>query len=157
MVGNLCEDDLVMKSVWSLLLVAILGVTLFAQSDTNPVPAFHKTPPAKSADLPSILPKEQLWGPQFQRDYQVHAYELAAKIPKVIYQLPCYCFCDRIGHQSLRSCYESTHAAHCDACMKELYFAYQQNKKGKTPTQIRQAIMKGDWQAINLNTAAQMN
>jgi hypothetical protein len=41
--------------------------------------------------------------------------------------------------------------------MKELYFAYQQTKKGKTPTQIRQAIMKGNWETIDLNTAAQMN
>ncbi len=153
----LWEDVFGMKSIWSLVLIAILAVTLFAQSDTAQVPAYHKTPPAKNADLPQILPKEQLWGPQFQRDYQVHAYELAAKIPKVIYQLPCYCYCDRIGHQSLRSCYESTHAAHCAACMKELYFAYQQTKAGKTPTQIRQAVMKGDWEKIDLNTAGQIN
>jgi hypothetical protein len=147
-----------MKSFWSLLLVLIVAITLFAQGDTSQVPAYHKTaPPKKGADLPRILPKEQLWGPQFQRDYQVHAYELASKIPNVIYQLPCYCYCDRIGHGSLRSCYESTHAAHCTACMKELYFAYQQHKKGKTAAQIRAAIEKGDWESINLETAASIN
>jgi Protein of unknown function with PCYCGC motif len=145
-----------MKLTWSLLFVLVLAITLFAQSDTNPVPAFHKTPPTKADKLAPILPREQLWGPAFQRDYQVHAYELAAKIPKVIYQLPCYCFCDRIGHRSLRSCYESTHAAHCSACMQELYFAYLQTKKGKTPAQIRAAIEKGQWETVNLETAAQI-
>ena len=121
-----------MKGISTLLLVLVIAVTLLAQSDTSPVPAFHKTPPAKGAKLPQILPREQLWGPAFQHDYQVHAYELASKIPGVIYQLPCYCYCDRIGHGSLRTCYETTHAAHCGACLKELYLAYQLNKKGKT-------------------------
>ena len=146
-----------MKSLWSLLLVMMIAITLFAQSDTPPIPAYHKAPPAKNAKLAQILPREMLWGPAFENDYQVHAYELAAKIPKVIYQLPCYCYCDRIGHGSLRSCFESTHAAHCSACMKELYFAYQQNKKGKTVAQIRQAIIKGGWEQIDLNTAATIN
>jgi hypothetical protein len=143
-----------MKSVFGLLFVLVLAITLFAQSDSNQVPAFHQTPPKKGTALAPILPREQLWGPAFQRDYQVHAYELAAKIPGVIYQLPCYCYCDRIGHQSLRSCYESTHAAHCGACMQELYFAYQQTKLGKTPAQIRAAIEKGQWSKVNLETAA---
>jgi hypothetical protein len=145
-----------MKMAWSLLLVLLLGITLFAQGDSSPVPAYHKTPPPKGAVLAPILPKEDLWGPAFERDFQVHAYELAAKISNVLYQLPCYCYCDRIGHGSLRSCYESTHAAHCSACMKELYFAYQQHKKGKTVAQIRAAIEKGEWQNIDLNTAAQI-
>lgn len=146
-----------MKFIWSLMFVLMLAITLFAQSDSNQVPAYHKTPPKKGEKLASILPREQLWGPAFQRDYQIHAYELAAKIPNVIYQLPCYCYCDRIGHGSLRSCYESTHAAHCSACMQELYFAYQQTKKGKTPAQIRAAIEKGQWETVNLETAAQIN
>ncbi len=146
-----------MKTIWSLLFVLVLAITLFAQGDSNQVPAFHKLPPKKGSNLSPILPKEQLWGPSFQRDYQVHAYELASKIPNVLYQLPCYCYCDRIGHGSLRSCYESTHAAHCAACMKELYFAYQQHKQGKTASQIRQAVLKGQWESIDLNTAAQIN
>jgi len=146
-----------MKSVWSLILVLVVAVTLFAQGDTPQIPAYHKAPPAKQAKLPPILPKEQLWGPAFQRDYQIHAYELASRIPKVIYQLPCYCYCDRIGHGSLRTCYETTHAAHCAACMKELYLAYQMNKKGKTVAQIRQAVNKGEWEKVDLDTAAQIN
>ena len=40
--------------------------------------------------------------------------------------------------------------------MKELFYTYQQTKAGKTPAQIRAAIMKGDWQSINLAQAAAM-
>jgi len=146
-----------MKTIWSLLLMAVLAITLFAETDASQVPAFHPAPPPKSVKLPPILPKEERGAPVFQRDYQEHAYELAAKIPNVIYQLPCYCYCDRsVGHKSLHSCYESAHAAHCGACMKELYFAYSETKKGKTPAQIRAAIIKGDWEKIDLSSAAEM-
>lgn len=146
-----------MKTMWSLLLTAVIAVTLFAQTDTSPIPAYHAAPPPKDVKLPPILPKEERLGPAFARDYQDHAYELAAKIPNVIYQLPCYCYCDRsVGHKSLHSCYESAHAAHCSSCLKELYFAYTETKKGKTPAQIRAAIIKGDWQQIDLNKAAEI-
>lgn len=146
-----------MKKIASLIFVAALSATLFAQTAAKQVPAYHHAPPPKHAKLPPILPADQRGAPAFQRDYQDHAYELAAKIPKVIYQLPCYCYCDRtVGHKSLHSCYESAHAAHCAACLKELYFAYTETKKGKTPAQIRAAIMKGDWEKIDLNSAAQI-
>ncbi len=147
-----------MRTLWTLGLTALLAATLFAQTDASPVPAYHKNPPAKGEVLPPILPAAERIGPAFTRDFQDHAYELAAKIPKVIYQLPCYCYCDRsVGHKSLHSCYEGTHAAHCSACLQELYFAYDETKKGKTPAQIRAAIEKGDWKNIDLSTAAQIN
>ncbi len=147
-----------MKTFWSLGLTALLAVTLFAQTDASQVPAFHKAPPAKGEKLPAILPASERTGPVFTHDYQDHAYDLAAKIPKVIYQLPCYCYCDReVGHKSLHSCFEGTHAARCGVCLKELYFAYNQTKQGKTPAQIRAAIEKGEWQQIDLTTGAQIN
>ena len=93
-----------------------------AQGD---VPAHHTAPPAKGAKLPPILPAPERWGPSFKHPVQVRAYEVAEKIPNVIYQQPCYCHCDRsVGHTSLHSCFESTHGAHCDACMKEAFYAY---------------------------------
>lgn len=146
-----------MKVTWSLLLTGMLALTLFAQTDASQVPAYHPAPPPKGEKLPSILPDTERIGPAFSHDYQEHAYVLASKIQKVIYQLPCYCYCDRsVGHKSLHSCYESTHAAHCAACMKELYFAYMETKKGKTPAQIRAAIIKGDWEQVDLAKAAQI-
>ena len=41
--------------------------------------------------------------------------------------------------------------------MKELYYAYQQTKLRKTPAQIRQGIIKGEWQQIDLEEAVHMN
>lgn len=141
-----------MKRVWSLLFVALVAIAMFGQGD---VPAHHKAPPAKDAKVPPLLPGPERWGPSFKHPVQVRAYEVADKIPNVLYQLPCFCHCDRsIGHTSLRSCFESTHAAHCDACMKEAFYAYGMSRQKKTSAQIRDGIIRGEWEKINLETAA---
>jgi len=121
------------------------------------VPAFNAGPPPKGTKLPAILTKADLWGDDAQYAYQTHAYELAAKIPAVLHQQPCYCYCDRMGHNSLRSCFESTHGAKCSICLKELYYSYEQHKNGKTATQIRAGIKNGDWRQIDLKTAEDIN
>ncbi len=123
-----------------------------AQEETR-VPAFNP-PPAKGAELAPILGKDQLWGNNEQYPYQSHAYELAAKIPNVIYQQPCYCYCDRMGHKSLHSCFENTHGAQCSTCMKEVYYSYQMSKQHKTAAQIRKGIIAGEWKQIDLQSAA---
>lgn len=140
-----------MKKSAVFLFVILLGVVCFAQGDH--VPAYNSAPP-KPGDTAPILPKDQLWGEHFQYPYQVRAYELAAKIPSVIYQLPCYCYCERIGHNSLHSCFETTHGSHCALCMKEVFYAYEQTKLKKTPAQIRAGIIKGDWKNIDLESVA---
>lgn len=121
------------------------------------VPAYNAAPPAKGEKLPPILGKDQLWGQAAQFPYQTHAYELAAKIPAVLHQQPCYCYCDRMGHNSLHSCFEGTHGAVCATCLKELYYSFTMNKKGKTAVQIRKGIMAGEWKQVNLETAAAIN
>lgn len=121
------------------------------------VPAFHSVPPAKGAKLPPILTRGQLWGSNDQYPAQAHAYELAAKIQKVIYQQPCYCHCDRMGHKSLHSCFEDTHGAECSVCMKELYYSYVMTKQHKTPAQIRKGIIAGEWKQVDLQSAASIN
>jgi Protein of unknown function with PCYCGC motif len=121
------------------------------------VPAYNAGPPPKGTKLPPILATSELWGGNAQNGYQRHAYELAAKIPNVLHQQPCYCYCDRMGHNSLHSCFESTHGAQCATCLKELYYSYQQHKNGKTATQIRAGIIKGDWKQIDLLSASTMN
>jgi hypothetical protein len=127
------------------------------EAQDAPVPAYHAAPPAKGEKVPSILPKELLWGENSQYPYQTHAYELAAKIESVLYQQPCYCYCDRMGHKSLHTCFENTHGAECSICMKEMYYAYSEHKKGKTARQIRQGIIHGEWREVDLNSAAAMN
>ena len=128
-----------------------------SSQDDGGVPAYNAGPPPKGTKLPPILGKDQLWGADAQYPYQTHAYELAAKIPTVLHQQPCYCYCDRMGHNSLHSCFENTHGAQCATCLKELYYSYRQKQKGKTAAQIRAGIIKGEWKQIDLQTAAEIN
>ena len=121
------------------------------------VPAYNAAPPAKGKVLPPILGKDELWGNNAQYDFQTHAYELAKKIPNVLHQQPCYCYCDRMGHNSLHSCFENVHGAQCDVCLKELYYSYSQNKAGKTAKQIRQGIIAGQWRKVDLQSSAKLN
>ena len=128
-----------------------------SQESEGGVPAYNAAPPPKGTKLPPVLTKADLWGADAQYPYQTHAYELAAKIPSVLHQQPCYCYCDRMGHNSLHSCFENTHGAQCATCLKELYYSYQQHQKGKTAAQIRAGIIKGEWKQVNLDTAATIN
>jgi hypothetical protein len=139
-----------------LFLMVVMVSAPFLQSESEQdTPHFNAAAPAANADLPPILTVDQLSGYDARSPFQTHAYELAAKIPKVIYQQPCYCYCDRsMGHNSLHSCFSSTHGARCGTCLKELYYTYTMNKQGKTAKEIRAGIVKGDWKQIDLNTAA---
>lgn len=125
--------------------------------DETGIPAYNAGPPPRGTKLPATLTKADLWGADAQYPYQTHAYELASKIPNVLHQQPCYCYCDRMGHNSLHSCFETTHGAQCSTCLKELYYSYQQSKKGKSATQIRAGIIKGEWKQIDLVAAAAMD
>src|SRR5580700_655600 len=99
----------------ALTLIFLLTVTLTvsaqapAPQDEGGIPAYNVGPPPTCTVLPAVLTKADLWGADAQYPYQAHAYELAAKIPAVLHQQPCYCYCDRMGHNSLHSCYENTH------------------------------------------------
>jgi hypothetical protein len=137
----------------------LITVTLSAQlaDPAAAVPAYNAAPPPKGTTLPPVLPKEQLWGENSSFPYQTHAYELAAKIPAVLHQQPCYCYCDRMGHNSLHSCFETTHGAQCSICLKEAYYAYGEHQHGKTATQIRKGIMAGEWKKINLQGSSNLN
>ena len=97
------------------------------------VPSFHDSPPAKGERLPGIMTQKQLIAAEFTAPAQKEAYKAAAKIPNVMHQLPCYCYCDRNhGHNSLHSCFESSHGANCGVCMGEALYAYKMFKKGWT-------------------------
>ena len=136
-------------------MVTMLSAPWLQSESEAGVPHFNAGPPAKGRELQPILGKDQLFGNNSRYPYQTHAYELAAKIPKVIYQQPCYCYCDRgMGHTSLHSCFSGTHGAECSTCLKELYYTYSMNKLGKSAREIRAGIIKGDWKTVDLNTAA---
>lgn len=139
-----------------LLFAAVTLVTAVSFAQGDHVPAYNNHS-LQAGDALPILPKDQQWGENFKYPYQVHTYELAAKIPSVIYQLPCYCYCERIGHSSLHTCFESVHGAHCGICMKEVVYAYQQTKLKKTPAQIRDGIVKGEWKDVDLENSVNIN
>jgi hypothetical protein len=116
------------------------------------VPAYHAEAPARGQALPPILSGGQLTGAFFREKWQVAVYKEAAQIPSVLYQLPCYCRCDReLGHTSLHSCFEGTHGAICATCAMEGAYAYRMTKAGKTPRQIREGIERGDYRSIDLD------
>lgn len=118
------------------------------------VPAYNAAPPKKSAKLAPILPKHKRLGRYFQHPVQVRSYEMAEEIHAVLYQMPCYCYCDRgHGHNSLRSCFEDAHGAGCDACMREVFYTYQQLKKGVKPAAIRRGIIAGEWKKVDYQAA----
>lgn len=145
-----------MKRLFIVAGVFLLAVTTSAQ--WLDVPAYHPAPPKKAAKQPAILSGKQLQGPMFKYAFQKKSYLLAAKVADVLYQLPCYCRCDRsVGHTSLRTCFESEHGAHCATCMQEAVYAYQMTQQKKSPAEIRAGIIAGEWQQIDLRSSPLLN
>ncbi len=143
-----------MKKFVGLVMLGLVALVASAQwsNPADDVPAYNAAAPSRP--LPPVMSGAQLTGPYFAHPYQVTAYKMAAKIPGVLHQEPCYCRCDReMSHNSLHSCFEGTHGAACSTCMKEAVFSYQETKKGRTPAQIRAEIEKGDWMNVDLEKA----
>jgi Protein of unknown function with PCYCGC motif len=109
------------------------------QTNTQPrtarVPAFQDARSARN--LGPTLSPEQFTGQT--RD----AYRVVKEIPETIAQLPCYCHCDMsFGHKSLYSCFEDNHASQCAVCVNEVLIAYNLQKNGMAPAQIRDYIIQ---------------
>lgn len=64
------------------------------------------------------------------------AYEIAAKYPKLLAQLHCYCGCGN----DLLQCYRTTHASHCSMCMHEALDAETMYKNGDPVKEIRERL-----------------
>lgn len=138
-----------------LAVVCLIGAAVLAQGQSAPpqltIPAFHEKAPAKGETLPSIMTEKQLDEAGLAEAIQKTSYKAAAKIPGVLYQLPCYCYCDRNhGHSSLHSCFEVGHGANCGVCMGEALYAYKMTKKGWTAKMIRDGIIRGDYKTMDL-------
>lgn len=129
----------------SILVFGLLPKTSAQDQSAELVPAFHDKAP--TGPLPATIDSAQFPQPIIQ-----NAYATAAKIKKTLYQEPCYCHCDRSqGHGSLEDCFASRHGAGCNVCMAEVFYTAEQLKKGKTAAQIREGIVKGEWQRVDLN------
>ncbi len=80
------------------------------------------------------------------------AYQTAKEIPEVLAQQPCYCYCQRKGHRGLLDCFKTDHAISCKICIKESLLARQMHRQGKTPQEIRAAIIQGQWATVETST-----
>ena len=140
------------RRVLTLLAVMLLVCCSYAQW-TPPfgVPAYHNLPPSNKEALPKLFSANNLTGDDRAHDFQIAAYKAAASIPKVLYQLPCYCYCDRReGHSSLHSCFRTSHAAGCKECVKEALYAKMMTERHASPAQIRAGLQRGEFRNIQL-------
>lgn len=145
-----------MKYRFIVLASILAGIMTVAQNvQKSSVPACHPAPPDAGKKLPPILTEKQLAQNGFNLPVQKNAYKVAARESLIIYQMPCYCYCDRAhGHTSLRSCFENTHAAVCGTCLQEAFYAEQQSKRGWSIKMIRDGIERGDFKMIDLRKAS---
>jgi hypothetical protein len=85
--------------------------------------------------LPETLPPESFKG------NVTRAYQIAREIPEVLLQLPCYCWCDRIGHGSLLDCFVDRHGVDCIICQEEAFRAEEMFKNSEPIVAIREKII----------------
>jgi hypothetical protein len=148
-----------MKRYRILLLSFVLLVTVLAIYGQRPD---RSTYPPSSPELHyhDYLPEEPLRGTlnpgQFRENPTAFvAYALAARIEPTLYQVPCYCGCDKEqGHQSLLDCFTDNHGALCHICQKEVLFCFLQNQKHKNAAQIREAMARGAASKLDLKKLA---
>ncbi len=125
--------------------LAVVALAGAPQQSNEPVPAFHTHAPQGSVPL--------TMNPELFSDVLVqNAYRVAARIKRLLYQQPCYCHCDKSqGHTGLLDCFASKHGAGCNICIYENFYTYEQSHKGKTAAQIREGIIKGEWQSLDVS------
>jgi hypothetical protein len=86
----------------------------------------HAPPPKGPNSLPS-LGRSNLWAENAQ--YPLPDSRLRSGCEdtgRPCTSSPATVICDRMGHNSLHSCFEGTHGARCDTCLKELYYSYSE-------------------------------
>lgn len=137
-------------------LIASLGVTAAAGQHVHAPasPAARRAAPmqAHTGALPP-LPRVNFEPPRPMA--VVHqVYEFAARHPEVLQYVPCYCGCERAGHNGNHDCFVKSRAANgrvtefdahgigCTICIDVARDAMTLFNGGATPTAIRAAIDK---------------
>lgn len=76
-------------------------------SRSGAVPPYRTPEEIRRGPLPQPMAASYFRGyPPVERAYQV-----AARIPEVLAEQPCYCWCDKFGHGSLLDCFATDHGA----------------------------------------------
>jgi Protein of unknown function with PCYCGC motif len=108
------------------------------------VPAFHAQAPKDA--LPATMSPAL-----FQDTLVANAYTVAGRIKKTLYQMPCYCHCDRSqGHGSLLDCFASRHGSACEVCIREDLYTYEETRKAIPAAKIREGIIRGEWSRLDI-------
>ena len=97
------------------------------------VPVFHEN--VDTLTLPAVKDPSTV-APEARA-----AYTIVQNKPKLIAQLPCFCYCERWGHGSLHDCFVTEHAVTCDVCMNEAIQADQLDRQGVPIAEIRETIV----------------
>jgi hypothetical protein len=118
-------------------------------------PALSKPPvpmKAHTGPLPP-LPRVSFEPPRPMAVVQ-EVYEFAARHPEVLQYVPCYCGCERAGHNGNHDCFVKTRAANgrvtefdshglgCTICIDVARDAMILSNSGATPAAVRAAIDK---------------
>jgi Protein of unknown function with PCYCGC motif len=126
------------------------AILAFAQNNQTSA-AVKDTPPyhneVGSATLPPTLDPTLF----ASKPIACKSYRAASHMRALLYQLPCYCECDRYRHhRSLLACFATRHGSECNLCQKELVYALRQSRKGVPIDQIREGIIEGQWKEVDL-------
>ena len=140
-----------LRVVLSIVALLAFGLATFYLRRHAGLLPWQRVPPySASVDrtkpLPKTLPPSELSDPKIAR-----AYEIAKLIPEVLVQQPSYCILARRHQHSLLECFITNDAAYCgQICIKEAYLADELNRAGKSASEIRSAIIAGDWRNVRL-------
>ena len=75
----------------------------------------------------------------------IEAYKLAEEHASLFDELPCFCNCASLEHNSLLDCYRTTHGMSCPLCRAEARKADRLSKAGKSNAIIALEIVKRFW------------
>jgi Protein of unknown function with PCYCGC motif len=115
-----------------------------APAPMRPVPSSSGLPPLPAGVNNAVRPPEVVRA----------VYEFAARHPEVLEYMPCFCGCERGGHNSNADCFIAqrdakgrvaaweTHATGCEICIDVAQQAMQMHNSGASVAAIRAAIEK---------------
>jgi hypothetical protein len=84
----------------------------------------------------------------FTSDAVETGYRIAVKEPQLLASVPCYCFCEAMGHQNLLQCFVKKgkrlrfddHAVGCNICFGQAMLALLWQEMGADEEEIRQGM-----------------
>jgi hypothetical protein len=99
------------NTLYLILLFPILAISFLLINEGIPQetddPKAFKALKAKMTDPKTGLPKTL--DPKLIKGEDRKGYQVAKEIPEILAQLPCFCDCEAVGHESLLDCFIDEH------------------------------------------------